>query len=114
MRISDWSADVCSSDLFSGYFLLIGMMWSRTSSVVACSDTARFTSSSRPQRAISGTTPEVDRVILRLETDRPSWSMAMPMAVATDRKSVGNGRSVAVRVDLGGRRYIKKKNYKKH
>src|SRR3546814_16411147 len=32
-----------------------------------------------------------------------------PTAVREDRKSVGEGKSVSVRVDLGGRRIIKKK-----
>src|SRR3546814_17379277 len=33
---------------------------------------------------------------------------------AADRKSVGSGKSVSVRVDLGGRRIIKKKNKEQH
>src|SRR3546814_19906906 len=32
----------------------------------------------------------------------------------TDRKSVVSGKSVSVRVDLGGRRIIKKKKHNKH
>src|SRR3546814_11404071 len=34
-------------------------------------------------------------------------------SVAVDRKSVGEGKSVSVRVDIGGRGCIKKKNKKK-
>src|SRR3546814_17688781 len=36
-------------------------------------------------------------------------SRSWPLAVSTDRKSVVSGKSVSVRVDLGGRRIIKKK-----
>src|SRR3546814_11302702 len=36
-----------------------------------------------------------------------------PAVVLTDRKSVVSGKSVSVRVDLGGRRIIKKKKNKK-
>src|SRR3546814_16696054 len=37
--------------------------------------------------------------------------VAIPLT--TDRKSVGEGKSVSVRVDLGGRRLFKKNNKKK-
>jgi hypothetical protein len=63
--------------------LLIGMMAVRTSSVTACSETARLTPSSSPQRAISGTTPEVERVIRRLEMAMPSPSIIRRTALAT-------------------------------
>src|SRR3546814_18007674 len=46
--------------------------------------------------------PAADRRTYRCSTaDRP---------LPPDRKSVGSGKSVAVRVDLGGRRIIQKKN----
>src|SRR3546814_14332325 len=38
----------------------------------------------------------------------PSETIA-PALAATDRKSVGSGKSVAVRLDVGGRRTLKKK-----
>src|SRR3546814_9935309 len=68
MRISDWSSDVCSSDL------TCCSCWDRNS-------------------ADGLATPR-----------RPRSVMAN-----TDRKSVVLGKSVSVRVDLGGRRIIKKK-----
>src|SRR3546814_14369566 len=70
MRISDWSSDVCSSDLgpCPRISSTCGAAW------------PRFAASDRPPRR---------------------WS---------DRKSVVEGMSVSVRVDLGGRRIIKKKN----
>src|SRR3546814_13867485 len=38
----------------------------------------------------------------------------LPDQIPSDRKSVVEGKSVSVRVDLGGRRIIKKKKTKKH
>src|SRR3546814_16603277 len=43
---------------------------------------------------------------------RMSCSQPKPWAVAPDRKSVGLGKSVSVRVALGGRRIIQKKKQK--
>src|SRR3546814_16372863 len=75
MRISDWSSDVCSSDLSvhpeGVKFVVIA--------AVICAALAFF-----------------------------GWEThAWPI----DRKSVVSGKSVSVRVDLGGRRIIKKIHY---
>src|SRR3546814_18793076 len=71
MRISDWSSDVCSSDLRA------------------------------VRRADGG---------LRAPAEGPAapWRAPLSSPVRRDRKSVGEGKSVSVRVDLGGRRLIKK------
>src|SRR3546814_12312314 len=102
MRISDWSSDVCSSDLpaFDRALLTLTAMLAI-------------------QTVVNG--------LYLLAVDRPelartfaSWRAALPIGVlslggstgwavaVTDRKSVGEGKSVSVRVDLGGRRIIKK------
>src|SRR3546814_18741403 len=73
VRSSDWSSDVCFSDLLLG-------------------DMARPPG---PQVVAVG---YVD-VMAQHVAQRP-----------VDRKSVVSGKSVSVRVDLGGRRIIKKKN----
>src|SRR3546814_16616759 len=81
MRISDWSSDVCSSDLAE--------LW--------CSDH-------------------------RIEARRKAgpfdlWPTGLGFEYFfgfIDRKSVVQGKSVSVRVDLGGRRIIKKKNTQSH
>src|SRR3546814_18106319 len=70
MRISDWSSDVCSSDL--------GIL--RRSIIDHQHRQRHFAIGQRPAMN--------------------SWP---------DRKSVVSGKSVSVRVDLGGRRIIKKK-----
>src|SRR3546814_16588991 len=85
MRISDWSSDVCSSDL----------SWSRSSSAPSSGIAARSIGQSRTSCAM------------------PSWSRSSS-APSRDRKSVVSGKSVYVRVDLGGRRIINNKNYKIH
>src|SRR3546814_14843881 len=78
MRISDWSSDVCSSDL-------------------AHEEKIPFE-------------PEVlhhDENLLVV--DKPHFLATMPRGRwvrETDRKSVVSGKSVSVRVDLGGRRII--------
>src|SRR3546814_17131737 len=55
--------------------------------------------------------PGIDAATVAPQLDR--LFVARPAAVRPqDRKSVGQGKSVSVRVSLGGRRYLKKK--KKH
>src|SRR3546814_7617512 len=85
MRISDWSSDVCSSDLAS---------ISRFSAGTLASAMRRASRSDLVAR-----TP-----VLPLSGPSDAGS------VARDRKSVVEGKSVSVRVDLGGRRNIKLKN----
>src|SRR3546814_3175349 len=83
MRISDWSSDVCSSDLFE--LRLFGNM--RVDGAISAHPSA-----SEPGRESVG-----ERVRRRLAHR------------AADRKSVVEGKSVSVRVDLGGRSILNKK-----
>src|SRR3546814_18336101 len=112
MRISDWSSDVCSSDL-----LLAGVGDAFQPEIAGAGEDAfelrRRMADLRRIEADPGdaTQPRQGRVERRLclrlaevaeETeDQPG-----------DRKSGGEGKRVAVRVDLGGRRRIKKKKHK--
>src|SRR3546814_21159351 len=95
MRISDWSSDVCSSAL-----LWVGRRISRPlrSLAVAARDFAPG----------DGDTPLEERG----PGDVRDVIAAFNALRLRDRKSVVSGKSVSVRVDLGGRRIIKKK--KKH
>src|SRR3546814_16208537 len=79
MRISDWCSDVCSSDLFPTDVELDDVPGDRTQ-VYDLAHVAGCGALVRPRRPI------------RLQ----------------DRKSVVQGKSVSVRVDLGGRRTINK------
>src|SRR3546814_13832400 len=98
MRISDWSSDVCSSDLPSpcpgGPGLLQGQRLSGVADHRAV-----------PRRTL----PPGAQHQCRQPGQEPSCGRA-PGAGGGDRKSVGRGKSVAVRVDIGGSRSIKKKN----
>src|SRR3546814_11103493 len=95
MRISDWSSDVCSSDLAVERFG--GEQMERGDGGVARADIdpARVERVGEPARARYVARPHGRRQPVR------------------DRKSVVEGKSVSVRVDLGGRRIIKKKKPEK-
>src|SRR3546814_14869157 len=83
MRISDWSSDVCSSDLLG--------IDNRLNPLVA---------------AVLGGV--AGRLVLPAGDGQQSVGVAdLPMQ-ARARKSVVEGKSVSVRVDRGGRRIIKK------
>src|SRR3546814_18876280 len=112
MRISDWSSDVCSSDLGAGNTLL--------------SDRGR---DEREHSVVQGHLDVVPLPHADVERVRRDWLHWPPVrggdghlvsthgdgtdGVATgDRKSVVSGKSVEVGVDLGGRRVINKKRMK--
>src|SRR3546814_13790466 len=94
MRISDWSSDVCSSDLTFGKGF--------------GGDLHRFDRAfghSRPLERIGEVEPCAD--VAQIFQQRAA------LLGKADRKSVVSGKRVSVRVDLGGRRFIKKKNTNK-
>src|SRR3546814_14900737 len=94
MRISDWSSDVCSSDLCRA----ARVTGTTSSSVVmpsASCTRARMASAAKPICAAGARS--------RLSDHSHS---------AIDRKSVVSGKSVSVSVDLGGRRLIQIKKQK--
>src|SRR3546814_20911287 len=95
MRISDWSSDVCSSDLISG------VEQRRIASIGNGPDTRR-----------------VGAVVLRRDAAKVLADHQQALRAAhygprkglAERKSVVKGTSVSVRVDLGGRRGFQKKH----
>src|SRR3546814_13249031 len=89
MRISDWSSDVCSSDL----------------DVLAWQPLPPFARAQRVGRR---------RLHPAAERSHRGLSARHLQLPVEDRKSVVSGKSVSVRVDLGGRRIIKKTNYSVH
>src|SRR3546814_14070359 len=114
MRISDWSSDVCSSDL---------RRWRRARGRILREDNGQRINQRAWQR--SG-----ERIIdgLRVAPGRHHLVAPKPRQMLgqcrlaepddlfelahRDRKRVVEGTSVSVRVDLGGRRSIKKKKNK--
>src|SRR3546814_12193808 len=94
MRISDWSSDVCSSDLW-------GLQEpSEAPRAAWCQVGWMIRLRRRPPRREARHRPAA-MVAATGETEAPG----------PDRKSVVSGKSVSVRVDIGGSRIIKKKIY---
>src|SRR3546814_14539053 len=108
MRISDWSSDVCSSDLraphawlkdgrsildlFGKSFVLLNFATDNAADVQA-------------MQAAS----EAVRMPFEVAALNDEPEAARAYAAKLDRKSGVSGKSVSVRVVLGGRRIIKKK-----
>src|SRR3546814_11385970 len=105
MRISDWSSDVCSSDLdmqIGGK--PVAVLGQQVSD--ACDNTAvQF----RRRIAAGGMHPHD---MIEQCPRRRLAALDQPVARQEDRKSVVSGKRVSVRVDLGGRRIIKKQQKK--
>src|SRR3546814_11677152 len=86
MRISDWSADVCSSDLPYSFPKKSERLIKLAKWIEA-----------------SGKFEDVAKLLAQYRIPE------MQQASTGDRKSVAQGKSASVRLDLGGRRIMKKK-----
>src|SRR3546814_17814247 len=86
MRISDWSSDVCSSDLQN-----TGLFWL-----------------ARKPASINGPPASAPYASIRA-CAQPAPKRCDHCCSGRDRKSVVQGKSVSVRLALGGRRFIHKK-----
>src|SRR3546814_18338904 len=106
MRISDWSSDVCSSDLAGDrrWQLLLNDRRGSHRRNIRLNVFDHFTGYDDAvwRRAVGQ--------FLQLHMTAENLS-GYPMR--RDRKSVGSGKSVSDRVDLGGRRVFKKKTKNK-
>src|SRR3546814_17940964 len=94
MLISDCSSDVCSSDLLKGGGRFDNEIFQKTAQLV--------------NQFIKSTPEKLFKWAHRLKVDGKCEYYGERCNL-TDRKSVVQGKSVSVRVDLGGRRIIKKK-----
>src|SRR3546814_20900307 len=103
MRISDWSSEVCSSDL-------VVQQLPRNNSMSAISHLRR----------LNTPVPRESKDARVRQLRNPDWGGKCPNDTSEgaargltnpqpDRKSVVKGKRVSVRLDLGGRRLIKKK-----
>src|SRR3546814_12977169 len=101
MRISDWSSDVCSSDL-SGRRPSLRQHGLLARGRVGIDVPPRSPLDKGPARRLA-------RGSLLKEEVEEVGQFDRRLARDLDRKSVGWGKRVSVRVDLGGRRIIKKK-----
>src|SRR3546814_19103369 len=115
MRISDWSSDVCSSDLAP-----------RPAQTEPASDRHRTASPGTVHRRIAcflrhgRASPVTDAYRPGGRSGAPAAPCGSPglgvgfKGVRRDRKSVVAGKSGSVRVDLGGCRIIQKKKEKQY
>src|SRR3546814_13012924 len=111
MRLSDWSSDVCSSDLWPKPWKGVTLLALNS---IAMPPVNCFTMASlRPTILATSIFASLKQM--------PCWSNRWPMfqywreessSALEDRKSVVEGKRVSVRVDLGGRRIIYKKKHK--
>src|SRR3546814_12743922 len=108
MRISDWSSDVCSSDLLAqtGTSLTVAAYRYSTSGYLSLGDAVCARDHAR-------------RGLPVFASDRPAYPLTtngVPVSdllTPADRKSVVSGKRVAVRVNLGGRCTIQQKTIRK-
>src|SRR3546814_12451045 len=113
MRISDWSSDVCSSDLLAG---CDGAPTARVTAYTISLGTPGAMAEQAATAAADGyrllkikLTGEDDRLrVAGVRRGAPDARLIVD-ANESDRKSVVSGKSVSVSVDLGGRRILKKK-----
>src|SRR3546814_20259142 len=107
MRISDWSSDVCSSDLSSTRSGL-PPAWRRRNhpSPSRPVPAGLLTSPTPPHEDTSARRPEARRRNVNHQEHR---AQVPDVRFSADRKSGVEGKSVSIRVDLGGRRIIQKK-----
>src|SRR3546814_12931464 len=96
MRISDWSSDVCSSDL--EWLHLVDLNGAVEGHPVNGEAVSRILDAMTIPVQLGGGI-----------RDMATIEMWLQKGVRRDRKSVVSGKSVSGRVDLGGRRIIKKK-----
>src|SRR3546814_15208354 len=106
MRISDWSSDVCSSDLPNQQYVVSSQVNGKGATLKGVELAAQIPFSAFvSDGVISHFGVLANATFISSDAD---YTVQGP-AVA-DRKSVVSGTRVSVRVDLGGRRIIKKKN----
>src|SRR3546814_11430926 len=109
MRISDWSSDVCSSDLPIVARDSGAAIAARRGGVVDQVDATSIVI--RATEDLDAGKSGVD--IYRLQKfQRSNQNTCVNPRPLVDRESVEAGKSVSVRVDLGGRRTNKKTNNK--
>src|SRR3546814_11345631 len=112
MRISYWSSDVCSSDL--GVGLAHDPVAAAQALVQYAKQAARFGHIAVPRPFVfvilaGEFIEETELAEHRPDSAHLEHQPLNRFVARGDRKSVGKGKSVSVRVEIGGRRIIKKK-----
>src|SRR3546814_13435804 len=100
LLISDWSSDVCSSDLFAAFFSGRCDAFTADASLLAAT------------RATNARNPDDFTILPEIISQEPLGPMVRHGADQwLDRKRVWEGKRVSVRVELGGRSNIKKNKF---
>src|SRR3546814_20973332 len=109
MRISDWSSDVCSSDLESRFQTIVtqSSAQANTHSPGGAINQPFFANNTQ------GSIQQVSSTTSIAVVGGGFIPVSKKNGENADRKSVVKGKSGSVRVDLGGRRAIKKKKQKR-
>src|SRR3546814_11408678 len=116
MRISDWSADVCSSDLSGNVGqldLIAALRWVQRNIAAFGGDPGNVTvfgqSGGGAKIATLMAMPAAKGLFHKAITmSGQQVTVSGPLNATKARKSVVSGKSVSGRVNHGGRRYIKK------
>src|SRR3546814_17220875 len=108
MRISDWSSDVCSSDLLTSSDTSRPRRTRRSDSVAKASAGMGTDSALGTPRCLSSSRAAWTRFCTSLSTSALGTSNLPASTRASERKSVVEGKRVSVGVDLGGRRILNK------
>src|SRR3546814_6067381 len=114
LRISDWSSDVCSSDLLQGDFLTATFQHEALGPRGTPEDTTVLYLVTRGHSLAQSLLPAIHRFDPAEHLPQPEAEADDGKEARQDRKSVVEGKSVYIRVDLGGRRSIKKKKNKNY
>src|SRR3546814_13664345 len=128
MRISDWSSDVCFRSSFAAPVVVDEGEAVQGRPDVALDDKQAWVAWLREDASgqslwLARYAPDLSRELSRTQVaalQGRGRGTGFPKLVARngeaflDRKSVVLGKSVSVRVDLGGRRSLKKKNKRTH
>src|SRR3546814_20440970 len=118
MRISDWSSDVCSSNLLWATRTKSGARAGIYGGEIHRESCGKSGSAKRAQGHVGDGAPA--RFQLRLTAGEVAFgdsveNIQQPLnSPLLDRKSVVYGKSVSVRVDLGGCRIIQKQKKTRH
>src|SRR3546814_13425290 len=114
MRISDWSSDVCSSDLLVAD-VVAGEVAAPGQQTAGDGQDDGGEEAGADQEVVDPPPGDRDRLVDRGRRRHRGAllehrHLVTFFCLGLDRKSVVEGKSVSVRLDLGGRRIIKKKN----